>query len=118
MSDEEPNGEQVPHGGLGELQTDLLAGDTHIKSDLRLIARAVREGWDVAKDRRVRVVDRLMKVVDKEAVSVMTKDGPVSLDGPADSAAVGAARVLVAMDSINQTDYWNQDKNDRLDSGK
>lgn len=105
-------------GGLGELQTDLLQARTHVQSDLRLLSRAVREGWEIPKEKRGTIVGRLLKVVEKEEVAVMTKEGIETLDGPADVTAVGAARVLVAMDAINQTDFWNQDKNDRLDAGK
>jgi hypothetical protein len=46
----------------------------------------------------------------------MTMEGVVAIDGPADDHAIRAIKVLVAMDRINQIDYWNQVKNDRLDA--
>jgi hypothetical protein len=83
-----------------------------------MVSRAVRENWDVPGEKRGEIVDRLLKVVEKQEVEVMTKEGVVAIDGPADVNAVRAARVLVAMDALNQTDYWNQDKNDRLDAAR
>lgn len=83
-----------------------------------MLARAIREGWEIPKAKRGEIVDRLLRVMEKEEVAVMTKEGIETLDGPADTNAIGAARVLVAMDGQNQTDFWNQDKNERLDAGK
>jgi hypothetical protein len=69
-------------------------------------------------EKRVEIVDRLVEVAETREVVVMTKDGPVAIDGPADDHAIRAIRVLVAMDRINQINYWNQVKKDRLNSGK
>lgn len=107
----------IKSGGQGEGPAVLV--DAHrTKSDINLISRAVREGWNVPVEGRAIVVRRLLGVVAKTSVDVMTKEGPANMEGPADQNAVAASRVLVAMDAVNQTDYWNQDKNERLDSGK
>lgn len=83
-----------------------------------MISRAIRERWPVPDGMKRRTLHRLAKVIRKTAVMVNTKDGPVPVDGPADANAVRAAAVLVAMTGQNQTDDWNNDKNDRLDAGK
>ncbi len=105
--------------GEGELQTDLLDTDKRrLRGDLRLITTAVRKAWPIPEAKRVEIVDRLLEVVAKREVAVMTKDGVEILDGPADANAIGASRVLVTMDSLNQADFWNQNKNERLDAGQ
>lgn len=87
-------------------------------SDINLVSRAVRERWSIPADRRGVVVARLLEIVEKRTVDVMTKEGPASMEGPADSNANAAARVLVAMEGQNQADDHLADKNARLDDGK
>ena len=59
---------EAPSGGQGEL---TVLGDPHrLESDMNLIRRAVRERWPVAANRRPAVVDRLLKIVERETVDV------------------------------------------------
>lgn len=88
------------------------------RSDINMVRRAVREGWPIPTEKRGDVTGRLLKIIDKQAVSILTEDGVVEVEDRADTNAIAAARVVVQMDSINQTDYWNYDKNERLDAGK
>ncbi len=90
-----------------EEDTTLLTDPHRMSHDLRLLARAVKERWPVRK--RDVVVKRLLGIVEKTQVEVMTKTGPASLDGPADANAVAAARVLVAMEAQNQDDQHHND---------
>ena len=52
------------------------------KNDIRLIGRAIKEGWDVPKQR---VVDALMEVIESRDLDLM----------------LGAAEILRKMDEIN-----------------
>ena len=90
--------------GLGPLQTDLVAGSTHVASDLNMLRRAIKEGWPIDQHKRPAIVDRLLDITNKTGSTVMTKEGPVTLDAVADSNAISAARVLVAMAGQNQAD--------------
>lgn len=88
-----------------------ILGDPHrTKSDLRMVARAVREGWDVAPEKRPAIVDRMLEIVDKRECMVMTKQGPTMLDGPADSNAIMAANTLLGMTKHNLGDIHHQEK--------
>jgi hypothetical protein len=106
--------ESTSPGGQGE----ILADPHREQSDINLIRRAVRERWPVPAAMKVEVVERLRTIVAKTEVQVMTKEGLAMLDGPADSNANAAARVLVAMDGLNQADDHLADKNKRMDEGK
>lgn len=75
-------------GGLGELQTDLLVGNTHRASDTNMVRRAMNENWHIAPEKRPKVVDRLLKNV---------KDGDIDQ-------STKAAAVLVNMTKVNQAD--------------
>lgn len=105
------NGESgEPAGGLGALQTDVLAGRTHLASDLRMMNRAIREGWDIPQEKRPAVVERLLDIVAKTEVTMMGVDGPVTLTDKADTNAIQAARVLSGMSSHNLSDIHHQEK--------
>lgn len=111
---------QSDGGGQGEgLQTELATGNDHrLSSDLSMIRRAIREGWPIPPDKKTAVVSRLLGIVDKTQIEVMTKKGPAWMDGPADANAIKAASVLVAMSAETQRDIHAEDKNARLDAGK
>lgn len=95
-----------PNNGKGQL------------ADVKLVSRAVREGWPIATKHKKTIVERLIEVVQKTEVSVPSKDGPQTCDGPSDRNAVAAAAVLKDMEKQNQDDYWKQNTNERLDAGK
>ena len=82
----------------------LLTSDNpkEIKKDLRMIEGAVRKGWNIKRKNMIQ--RRLLEIMEKTHVSVPTKNGMVDCDGPADSNAIAAARVLVAMNGQDQTD--------------
>lgn len=90
-------------GGQGE-GVSLLNDEHRLASDIKLLGRSVRERWPVADDVKRETVDRLREIINKRTVDVMTKEGPEPMDGPADSNAIAAARVLTAMVGQNQKD--------------
>ena len=106
---------QIGDGGQGG-DFSLLADPHRIQSDCAMARRAIREGWPVK--RREMVVERLEEIVEKRTLTIATATGIVEVEGPADSNAIAAARVLVAMDGLNQADDHLQDKNQRLDAGQ
>jgi hypothetical protein len=118
--DREPNSVEGPQskGALGELlrRSDQASiGDTYDTAEsLRLLQRAVRNGWGIDQDaaKKRATVERVMTVIGRSDV-----DDP-KLQAKLDANAVRAAAVLVSMDEKDQTDYWNADKNARLDAGK
>lgn len=102
---------------MAKRKTDLLAGK-RVLADMNTIRRALRERWPIPEETRSVLLERLKTIIEKPTVQAMSKDGPVSLDGPADANAVRAASVLVAMMAQNQADDHLADKNQRLDEGK
>lgn len=73
-----------------------------VRKDLQLVERAVRSGWNIKRKNMIK--RRLLEIMEKTHVSVPTKMGTVDVDGPADSNAIAAARVLVAMNGQDQSD--------------
>ena len=111
----------TPAGGQGEEvrdPTELLSDVTRVASDCKMIGRAIREEWDVPMDRRKGVINRMLRIVDKETVQIPTKDGTFDSEYHADGNSIAAAKVLHAMVGTNQADRHLADKNARLDSGK
>lgn len=86
------------------LSEPTLLDPVRIRQDARLIERAIRHRWTIEDAKRPGIVDRLIGIVAKTEVGVMSKHGIVQLDGPADQNAIAAARCLVAMDALNQAD--------------
>ncbi len=110
----EPGGE-----GSALARSGLLQDGPKLKDDMRLVARAARLGWGVPKELKEQTIKRLGSIVAKTAVTIAAGEaGAVAAEYPADQNAIAAARALAALDGIDQTDHWNADKNDRLDSGK
>jgi hypothetical protein len=97
---------------------NLLGVAKHTESDLKLLSRAIRRRWPVPEKTMAAAIQRLETIVEKATVTVMTQDGPMSLDAPADANAVRAAAVLAQMESQNQADDHLADKNSRIDAGK
>jgi hypothetical protein len=88
----------------GENDLTILSNEQHTISDLKTVARAIRRRWDISDETREVIGARLLKIMRKETVLAMTRDGPMRFDGPADSNAVAAARVFVAMNGQDQAD--------------
>lgn len=97
--------EQSDATGQGPGVGTLLTDPHHTRGDCRLTARAVRERWPVPEAAKAVVVERLLKIVEKENVAIPARDGmTVTVDGPADAHAIAAARVMVSMTAQNQAD--------------
>lgn len=97
--------EAATSGGTGELRRGIpLIDPLHPTTSLKLVTNAVRKGWPVPDEAKAEAVRAA------RAIIASTDDDP--------RAVVAAVKALVEMDRINQTDHWNQDRNDRLDAGK
>ena len=97
-----PDGIQTPPGK--GLSTPILLDPLAERKDIALASRAYRERWNIPGEARQQIADRLLKIVAKESVEVMTSKGPRSLEHPADVNSIAASRVLVAMEGQNQSD--------------
>jgi hypothetical protein len=99
LSPEEP---QNP-GGLGP-GVELLDNSYDVTRDARMIARAVRNGWNIEKKQPI--VERLHEIVEKRSVQVPAgKDGELTdSEGLADKNSIAAAKVLVQMNGQDQAD--------------
>lgn len=107
----------------GGMETDFLKSEgagafKRTDEDLKMTARAVRNKWPVSVATQRTTVARVVGIIRKTECTIMTKDGPVTVDGPADANALRAAGIIQGMTAENQTDYWSEDKNQRLDAGK
>lgn len=96
-SDRPESGDQGPLPGF-------LVDPAQETRDLKLLERAIRNRWPINDEHRSAIVNRLLRIVDKDEVTVMTKMGPAVLEEPADKNSVAAARVLVAMVGQCQAD--------------
>lgn len=99
----------IPHSPPGDdsgkgLRTPILLDPLAERKDIGLVSQAIRKRWKIPDELKDEIVNRLGRIVSKEFVEVMSKDGPVALAGPADIAAVAAARVLASLESMNQRD--------------
>lgn len=100
--------EEQSSRGLGLSEPTLL--DPHrLHEDTRLVARAIKLRWPIKDEKAAILIERLFDITEKTAVTVMTKEGPESLDGPADVNAISAARVIVQMMGQNQSDEHHAD---------
>ena len=91
--------ESQGRGFLSSLLLDPLA----CRKDIGLVSQAVRR-WKLSDDKKAIVVERLIGIIEKTSIGVMTKDGIESVDGPADANAIAAARVVVTIEGQLQTD--------------
>ena len=66
--------------------------------DIGLVSKAVGSVWPVSDDHKVAVLNRLLRIIDKEAVAIACKDGGVNYDEDrADKNAIAAATVVQRM---------------------
>jgi hypothetical protein len=85
--------------------TTLLLRKKEVREDISLVQQAVQERWPVPIAKRPRIIRRLLGIIAKESVTVITKKGEVvDAEAPADTNAVLASRVLVQMVGQNQKD--------------
>jgi len=99
--------------------TDVLVDPHRTRSDCRMLARAVKNRWHVADEVKELVVDRLTEIVDKRSISVTNREGDVNeCEDTADSHAIAASRVLVAIVGQVQADDHMQIKADVATNAK
>lgn len=110
-ADGQPAAQPADAGGI-------LTDPHHTRADIRLAMRAVRNRWPVPEGLRGEIVERLRAIVNKERAEVVTMRGVEAIDAPADSNAINAAKVLVAMEAQNQADEHLAEKNARIDEGR
>lgn len=72
------------------------------RSDLKLVERAIRQRWDIKNKGMLQ--RRLMEVVNKPTVPILTKQGVFDSEADADANAIAATRVLVQMNAQDQED--------------
>ena len=105
------NANTNPDAGNGEELTILSDADDlkQTLADARLMGRAIRERWPIDEQKRMALVNRLCRIVEKEDVATTDQQGGVQYDeDKADRNATAAARVLVAMMAQNQRDEQPQ----------
>lgn len=102
---------------MGELNAVLMTSGEERK-DIGLLRRAIRERWAGVETKAAAIVERLAEIVDKRSVEVVTKQGIVEVDGPADQNAIAAASVLVAMMGQNQRDELAERKANQLQAAQ
>ena len=90
-------------GGQG-VGVSILADTRRTRSDLRMIGMSAKKRWPTKESHKRIIRDRLMEIVQKRTVGVMSKGGPVELEAPADANAIAAARVYGLFESQNQAD--------------
>jgi hypothetical protein len=100
-------------GGLGE----MLSGDRTKVADIKLLRRAVREGWNVPQEALQEAGPILLEIARQATTETLDADGKVVEISNARN-QIAAVKALTELDKINQTDHWNEDKNRRLDEGK
>lgn len=100
-------------GGLGE----MLSGDRTKVADINLIRRAARLGWDVPEDALRTAGTLLFEIASQKTTKIIDDEGkPVEVSNARNQ--IAAVKALAELDKVNQIDHWNEDKNNRLDSGK
>ena len=95
----------------------LLKDEHHVRRDLQTLNKSARKRWGVSAAMREKTMERLEELLDKREVTVPSKDGPVTVDGPADENAIRACAVVAKLTEIDQKDEHLEEKNKRLDSG-
>ena len=95
---DESNGEPegVDSDGLsGFLEPHSIRGG--IGHDLALLERAIREHWPIPADVRVKIIKRMVRVIERETVGIPTPTGVYESEAQADRNAIGAAAQIRGM---------------------
>ena len=71
---------------------ELLRDPRHLRADLRLLCRAMREGWPIPEESRRVLMDRVLRIIEEP--------GTIP-DGIRDRAVLGALWVFVEADREN-----------------
>lgn len=90
-----------PKAVRGRGDSGMMLLDPHkMRSDLQLLERALRQGYNVRRKSMLR--RRLERIVVKETAEVVTKLGVIETESKADELAIAAARILTIMDKADQ----------------
>lgn len=97
--------ELEPKGRVSK-RDDLLTGNKkEVGQDLALLDQAVQQRWPIPQSKRPMVLKRMLGIIAKRQVTVMTKKGDViCVEGEADKNAILATNVLTKMEKQNQDD--------------
>lgn len=82
-----------------EPQSDLFQDAKHVRHDAMQLKRALRLGWPIKNKKAI--IERLMKVVEKESVPILTNNGVFECESVADRNAIAAIDSLLAMEKQN-----------------
>lgn len=110
-----PSSETALAKGQGECA--ILTDPHRLRSDMRMLTRAIREQWPIPRDERAPIVKRLQSIVAKTTVSVPVEGGTVDSEFHADVNAISASNVLAKMVGANQKGEEADAKDARLDAG-
>lgn len=87
------------------LSTDFLLDPLSERKDIAMLSNILkRKRFNLPDDVKQECINRLVRIAEKEYVDVMTREGPQSLDGPADITSVAAIKVLALFEAMNQKD--------------
>jgi hypothetical protein len=95
-------------------QTEVDCTDPKMRALLR---RAAREGNDYP-GKRWHVPPEFKKATGPALERALTVSANIEDPAKAVGAVCDVIRTAAILEGQNQTDFWNQDKNDRLDQGK
>ena len=84
-------------------RSDFMEDPTRRGKDLQMARFAVRQGWNVSKAMKDKVLKMAEEVID---TSVVARD------------RIAAAKLAIEADKVDQADEHLRDKNERIDSGK
>lgn len=84
-------------------RSDFMEDPTRRGKDLQMARFAVRQGWNVSKAMKDKVLKMAEEVID---TSVVARD------------RIAAAKLAIEADKVDQADEHLRDKNERLDGGK
>ena len=100
-----------------QADVSLLEDLKRLPRDLALMNKAVALRWNVPEEMKKKALSKIDEILDKYTVDVASKDGPIAVDGLADSNKIAAIGVMVRMVEVVQKDEHLAEKNKRLDSG-
>ncbi len=84
-------------------RSDFMEDPTRRGKDLQMARFAVRQGWNVSKAMKDKVLKMAEEVID---TSVIARD------------RIAAAKLAIEADKVDQADEHLRDKNERIDGGK